>query len=210
MIFCTQAIVLARKPISESDRWVVLYTEVMGKLHARCTGVQKPAAKLKALTEPFVAGDYRIYLRPGAESGRIIGGKLLQSFPGIRQDLARIQQAYTLCELMSKLTPDHQPNRDKYILLLETLNCLETTPSPWVLPAYTLRLLSLTGFGATPPHLQRNEIWANLQTAPWPSLACWTSDPAPLRAIQTELNRLLEQHLDSPLKTTQSTTHILA
>ncbi|MBI4056483.1 MAG: DNA repair protein RecO [Elusimicrobia bacterium] len=199
MIFTTSAICLSRKSISEFDRWVVLYTETLGKLHTRFTGVSKSTSKLKALTEPFVWGDYRIYLRPGAPSGRVIGGKINSSFPKIRKNLQLIPQAMALCELMSRLTPEHQPSIPKHNLLLEALNALEFTPSPWIVPAYTTRLLQLAGLGPTP--YQDKQIWMYIQNSPWDVLCRWNKGSSQLQEIQTHLDHILEQHLDSPLKT---------
>lgn len=173
MIVTTKGIVLSKKIVSEYDAVSVVYTEEFGKVPVRFTGVLRPKGKLKALSEPLVWGDFRLYLKSQSEYARGIGGQVLSAFPGLRSDLSKICQALQACDLTSKLTPAHQKNPEKYSLLLEFLSAADTQPVSYpgfpahFALAFSIRLLDLAGFGLSldHPHL------GALSKADWKELA---------------------------------------
>ena len=84
MIFTDSGIILLRQNFREADRIVSLYTKEHGRVNARLPGVSRPLGKMKALCEPFVLSEYRIYVRRGGVIGTITGGKIYTVFPNIR------------------------------------------------------------------------------------------------------------------------------
>ncbi len=203
MIQCSPAVSLLRRPIGEWDRLTILYTRDFGKVAVRFAGVLRPLGKLKALSEPLVWGDYRLFLGETSEYGKCVGGALFSAFPAIRSDLSRQGEALHLLELMNRLTPDRQPSSAKYELLTESLESLERGASGWLAVAYALRLFELAGFG------MRGAGWLNEAPALWDALhdgplgevAALPEEPVALARLRAEVRRHTALFLDQPLKT---------
>ena len=206
MIFTDSGIVLLRQDFRETDRIVSIYTRQHGRFHARLPGVSRPAGKLKALCEPFVYADYRIYVRRGGVIGTVTGGKSIRIFPHIRQDLKRLQLAFHCCELVLRLTPLHQPSEKKFNLLLTALNALEEDGANTAFAsAFTLRLMTLAGFGIDHPVLKiPTEFWKKMHEDDFSALHF--SQPEDLFSLAKCNNickRFLDNYLTYPLQTTK-------
>src|SRR3954471_23074922 len=116
MILVTDGITLSRRKIRENDRLAMVFTRDFGKLRVRFIGVDRPKAKLRAFTEPFARGAYRIFLKPGAEVATGVGGAIERVYPAIRRDYRTTTEALYCCELVLRLTPEAQPSPEKYDL----------------------------------------------------------------------------------------------
>lgn len=183
---------------------VSLYTREHGRLNARLPGVLRSAGKLKAVSEPFACADYRFYVRRGGTVATITGGKINSIFPHIRQDLKRTTLAMHFCELIQRLTPLHQPSEAKYELLLAALTELELGEiNSAFAAAFTLRLMTLAGFGLERPVLKISaEFWRRMHEDELSSLVF--SEPEDLLALSkcnSVCRRFLNQYLTFPLNT---------
>lgn len=147
MIVNALGVVLSRRNLGEYDRLAVVFTETFGKLPVRFVGVNRPAGKLKALSEPAVWGEYRLHLSPRSEFAKAVGGRIAASFPALRGDFDRTVAALTCCELLDRLTAEHDPSPAKYRLLLAYLAAIEESPSPWLPLSFGLRLVEAAGLG---------------------------------------------------------------
>lgn len=204
MIFTDSGIVLLRQDFREADRIVSIYTRQHGRFNARLPGVSRPTGKLKALCEPFVWADYRIYVRRGGVIGTITGGKLNTIFPNIRRDLKRFQLAFHCCELLVRLTPLHQPSEEKFNLLLTALNVLEQDGANTAFAsAFTLRLMTLAGFGIDHPVLKiPAEFWRKMHEDDFASLRfSRPEDLLSLAKCNSVCKRFLDSYLTYPLQT---------
>lgn len=204
MIFTDSGIILFRQEFREADRMVSLYTREHGRLNARLPGVLRAAGKLKAVSEPFACADYRFYVRRGGTVATITGGKINNIFPHIRQDLKRTTLAMHFCELIQRLTPLHQPSEAKYELLLAALTELELGEiNSAFAAAFTLRLMTLAGFGLERPVLKISaEFWRRMHEDELSSLVF--SEPEDLLALSkcnSVCRRFLNQYLTFPLNT---------
>ncbi len=204
MIFTDTGIILLRQDFRESDRIVSLYSKEHGRLNVRLPGVSRTTGKLKALSEPFVCADYRIYIRRGGSIGTVTGGKMHHVFPTIRSDLRRLTLAFHFCELIYRLTPLHQPSEEKFNLLYSSLNALEQGPvTPAFQAAFTLRLMMLAGFGLDHPVLKISpDFWEKMHVTPLNQLIF--SEPEDLLSLSkcnTVCRRFLDQYLTYPLRT---------
>ena len=206
MIFTDKGIILLRQPFRETDRVVSLYTREHGRVNARVPGVMRQSGKLKAISEPFVHGEVRIYVRRGGAMGTLTGGKIESVFPNIRMDLKRIRLALHFCELIFRMTPLHQPSEGKFDLLLQALSELDVAePVPAFQAAFTLRLMTLAGFGLDHPVLKISpEFWRRIHEDKFSSLQF--SEPEDLLSLAKCNNvcrRFLNQYLTYPLHTLQ-------
>ena len=196
MILSMGGVVLSRRPFGENDRLCVLFTENLGKVPVRFVGVNRPAGKLKALSEPGVWGEYRLYLSPRSELAKAVGGRLTASFPRVREDLGRTLDALFCLELLDRLTPDRLPSPEKYRLLCAVLAALEESPSPWLALSFGLRLVELAGVSLREraPRAAAG-VWAELHDAEPAALSLLTFDPA----VEAEAREMLETHAAAQL-----------
>ncbi|MBI3288855.1 MAG: DNA repair protein RecO [Elusimicrobia bacterium] len=162
MIVNTSGVVISRRPLGEYDRLCSIFTEDLGKVPARFVGVNRPAGKMKALTEPGVWGEYRLHLSLRSEFAKAVGGRLVATFPGWRGDLGRLFDALACCEMLDRLTPGRSASPEKFRLICSTLAALEESPSPWLLPAFGLRLAEMLGIGLREKFLGRRRVWEAL------------------------------------------------
>lgn len=209
MIFTDSGIVLYRQEFREADRIVSLYTRQHGRINVRVPGVMRSAGKLKALSEPFAFGDYRIYVRRGGVIGTMTGGKIANIFPSVRRDLKRMTLAMHFCELVQRLTPLHQPSEGKFELLCKTLTELEYgETNPAFQAAFTLRLMSLAGFGLDRPVLKISpEFWRRIHEDELSSLAFTEpEDLLSLSKCNSVCRRFLNRYLAYPLNTLRNFT----
>ena len=194
MIVNAEGVVLSRRNLGEYDRLAVVYTETFGKLPVRFVGVNRAAGKLKALSEPAVWGEYRLHVSPRSEFAKAVGGRIQASFPGVRGDFDRTVAALTCCELLERLTVEHDPSPAKHRLLVAFLASLEESPSPWLPLAFGLRLVELAGFGLR-------------ERAPSSCASFWSRlhevEPAALTLLDDQASareagqRLLREHVQS-------------
>lgn len=202
MIVNALGIVLSRRNLGEADRLSTLYTESLGKIAVRFVGVNKPLRKLKALSEPLVWGEYRLYLSQRSEIAKAVGGRIVSSFPQLRGDLSRTVEALAFCELISHLTPQRSPNAGKYRLISEALQVLEEGPSPWLDIAYGLRLLELSGFGVRDIAISLAErgLWEALHSVPLGELGRLPWEPGDAERFRSLLYGHAEAQAGRPLK----------
>ena len=159
MIHKLQAVVLWSRRSREADKLVGLYTDTLGRVTARAVGAAKPTAKFASLTEPFVQCDLALYLLPGQGWGKIVGGQMRRSFPGLRLQVGRSTAAAWVCEILYRLTPEVQPSLEKFNLAVETLEALERASTFGAIRlAFAVRFLALAGFG-----LENRDPWIRLR-----------------------------------------------
>lgn len=205
-IVLTPALILSTREHRETDRLAVLYTEAFGKIRARFIGVDRPQAKLKALSEPMVFAEYRLYMRDGAEFATVAGGALDATYPGLRRELGLTLRGLEVCELLDQLTPFWKPNSSKLELAVGVLKAMETAGSrkgQWLLPAFTLRLLELAGFGhhKRPVSEENSDLWETLHTASFAEVAAVPADGPRERKLEIFLRGTVEQVSERELKT---------
>ncbi len=194
MILNAHGVVLARRQVGEYDRLATVFTEDLGKMTVRFVGVARSASKLKALAEPAVWGEYRLHVSPRTEHAKCVGGRIVATFPRVREDLPRITAALYCCELLDKLTAERVPSPEKFRLLCSALAALEEAPSRWLTLSYGLRLMDYAGFGLrerAPREAAR--VWEALHDREPADLPALPFD----RAAAAEARRLLETHFEA-------------
>jgi hypothetical protein len=201
-----RAVILWSRRSREADKIVGLYSESMGRLTARATSAARSIAKFAALTEPFVECELAVYVRPEDGWGKLVGGRLLRSFPGLRTDLARTTAAAWVCELVHRLTPEVQSSPEKFSLLTETLETLENAAHfNLVRLGFALRFLSYAGFGLDnrdPWIALRNQhpAWAQaLMQQPLAELGEMRWEDPLLVELQQLAGSVVNDHLSHPL-----------
>lgn len=140
----TRGIVLHYEAWRDYDRRYVLYTEQLGKVHAKAIGVRKSTAKLAGVLEPWA--ELELYLIIG-KTYTIGGGVVMQRFHSLGQDKSR-QAAVIYCsELMDRLTKEHSPDVAVYQLWFSTLTWLDHAPYSKIIPiSFAIKLINCLGY----------------------------------------------------------------
>lgn len=161
MIHNVRAVTLWSRRSREADKVVGLFTDRLGRITARATSAARAVAKFASLTEPFVESEIALYLNPAHGWGKIVGGRIIRSFPGLRGNLPRSTAASWVCEVVHRLTPEEQSSPDKFSLLTDTLEAIENAPRFGVIRlAFTVRFLNLVGLG-----VENRDAWIEFATA---------------------------------------------
>jgi DNA repair protein RecO (recombination protein O) len=204
-----EGLTLARRPHREADRVAALYTAEFGKVPVRFPGVDRPQGKLRALAEPLVHADFRVYVRPGAEYATAAGGALRTTFPALRGSLDGTLRALGVLEILDRLTPLWQPDPGKLALTLGALGALEAcrvggraAAEPWVYGAYALRLFEASGYGMARRAVSEENrvLWGVLHQAPWDEVAALAADAPRSAKLEALVATTVERVAERPLR----------
>jgi hypothetical protein len=206
MIHNVRAVTLWSRRSREADKVVGLFTRELGRVTARATSAARATAKFAALTEPFVECEIALYLVPGRGWGKIVGGRILSTFPSLRTEVSRSTAASWICEVVYRLTPEEQESPEKFDLLREALMALAVSPNQGMIRlGFAIRFLAVAGFG-----VQNREPWGQLvrEHPEWAAGLTDTpleilgkeqwQDPA-ITAVEHLAGSIVTDHLNRPL-----------
>nr|WP_155666931.1 DNA repair protein RecO [Ornithinibacillus caprae] len=129
----------------ETHKIITIFSKKIGKFSALAKGAKKPKSRMAAVTQPFVYGEFLVYVNKGLST--IQQGEIIQSYRAIREDI--IKTAYTayITELTEKLVEDHSPDGYLYDQLHQTVEWIaehEDVDIPIMM--YELKLYAKGGF----------------------------------------------------------------
>jgi DNA repair protein RecO (recombination protein O) len=143
-LYKDEGVVLKTIKLGESDRIVTLFTRSNGKVRAVAKGVRKTKSRFGGRLEPFTRVQLLIY--QGRNLDTITSADIITSFDEVRTDLARLLAAATMVELVEKITPERERAVNVYALLLAGLGSITGGGGPSVVPAFMIKLLSISGY----------------------------------------------------------------
>jgi DNA repair protein RecO (recombination protein O) len=143
-LYKDEGIVLRTIKLGESDRIVTLFTRSSGKVRAVAKGVRKTKSRFGGRLEPFTRVQLLIY--QGRNLDTITSADIITSFDEIRTDLPRLLSAAAMVELVEKITPERERASNIYALLIAGLNSLANGGGSSVVPAFMVKLLSVSGY----------------------------------------------------------------
>lgn len=162
MYFCDEGIVLKHRDYSEYNRLVSVFTRNNGRIEINFKGVNKSHSKLKALTEMFCLCDYRLYQRKYGAIVLCIGGNLITSFPGIRNNLGKIFAASFVTDTVMAMTPYNHPMPEKYNFIINAFNYINSTDklNKWFFIIFMMNMLEFHGLGFNQTNIgYDSELW---------------------------------------------------
>lgn len=145
----TEATVLRAVEWSETSQILTLFTRQCGKIPALAKGSRRITPGFHPFDGPFQLASFGHLVLICRPAGLAIVTERWLSFSPKRpsHDLPSLYAACFLLELTEILTVVDDPHPDLFLLLLDALRCLETTPAPPLLAhAYAFKLLRLLGF----------------------------------------------------------------
>ncbi|MDQ3985878.1 MAG: DNA repair protein RecO [Actinomycetota bacterium] len=143
-LYKDEAIVLKAIKLGEADRILTLFTRHNGKVSAVAKGIRKTKSRFGGRLEPFTRVHLLVYR--GRSLDTITGADILQSFKQVRDDYHSLASASSIAELVDKVTPERERLTSVYSLLLGSLESLAGLREASILPAFYLKLLSISGY----------------------------------------------------------------
>jgi DNA repair protein RecO (recombination protein O) len=150
-LYSTEAIILKKGELRETDSILTLYTPHLGKFKAVAKGVCRPESKLRGHVEPLTHS--KLLLARSQNLDIVTQGQTIHSFLPLHNELGRISYALYAAELVDRFTPEGEGDYPIFELLLNTLNWL-CQPDEGQIPLryFELHLLEHLGYR---PQLQR-------------------------------------------------------
>lgn len=150
-----EGIIIKRTNFREADRVITLFTRSSGKVAVLAKGIRRSSSRRLGSLELF--NHVRAYLiDTHRELAIVTEVVVVNSFTPWRHHLGRVNVAYQLCEVIDKLTPDHQPHPELFDLLSEYLGQISYLGSDWQVRVdiWLMEILKTLGYWAdnfTPP-----------------------------------------------------------
>ncbi|HEX2296866.1 MAG TPA: DNA repair protein RecO [Actinomycetota bacterium] len=217
-LYKDEAVVLKTIKLGEADRIVTLFTRDHGKVRAVAKGIRKTKSRFGARLEPFTHVAVLVYR--GRSLDTITQADIVTSFHEVRAEYASLTAAAALVELVEKVTPDRERAASTYRLLLHGLQALRAGHTTTVVPAFLVKLLSISGY-----HPQLTTCAGCGETSAGlggfsPALggavcaSCWRDDRDALEVSVDRLRllgRLLERDFGEPAGAAEAdeVTHVL-
>ncbi len=141
-----RGLVLHTQDHAETDRIVSLLTEGHGQVEILVKGARRLEKTWGATLDLLNLAEL-IYYRRRTGLHLLREASVLQTFPEIKKDLARLETSLALAQWARDLIPRDVPDPRAFRLTLRFLLALESGAAPEVLHrAYCLRLLALLGY----------------------------------------------------------------
>lgn len=124
---CYEGVVIKRINFGEADRIIILLSRQDGKIRLLAKGVRKLTSRRAPHLEIFshvVVSTYESSFLP-----YITEASAVCDLRNIRKDLRKIAIAYHLCEIVERILPEKEKNKEIFDLFLETLLILEKESS---------------------------------------------------------------------------------
>lgn len=144
-LYRTEAVVLRRLELGETDRILTLLTPSLGKLRVIAKGVRRPTSRRAGHLEPLT--HCTLLVARGSNLDVVTQAQTVNAFLPLREDLTRIAYASYLAELVDRLTPEHAEAYQTFDLLTRTLRRLSDGADPALTARFfEMALLSQMGF----------------------------------------------------------------
>lgn len=146
-LYKTQGIILGWHKLGEADKILSILTQDEGKVRAVAKGVRRTKSRFGARLEPFTHVDLMCYR--GRNLDTVTQAEIIESFRGVRGDVARFTAAEAMLEIVDKVAEEHERNVRLFLLLRKGLHALETGPADpaATAEAFLVKLLGMSGFG---------------------------------------------------------------
>lgn len=145
----TDAIVLRSQRMGETSKLVSLFTEHHGKLKVTAKGARRPKSKFAGALEVTWQVHIACPVRDDRDLHTLSDAETLRPRPALLTDLTRLSYGAAACEMVDRLSLDHEPNRRLYLCLLGVLAGIEEV-APAQLEAlfwyYQLRVAEALGY----------------------------------------------------------------
>lgn len=138
-------IIIKTQDYSETHKIITIFSKKIGLFSALARGAKKPKSRMAAVTQPFIYGEFLVYLNKGLST--IQQGDILDSNRAIREDFIKTAYATYIGELTYKLVEQKKPVFYLYEQFIQTLDWIaEKEDIEIPIMMYELKLYSEGGF----------------------------------------------------------------
>ncbi|GEN31072.1 DNA repair protein RecO (recombination protein O) [Cerasibacillus quisquiliarum] len=140
-----EGIILKTQDFRETHKIVTIFGKHIGKFTAVARGAKKPKSRMAAMTQPFIYGNFLVYL--GSGLGTIQQGEIIESFRPIREDIYKTAYAAYLAELTYKMIEDKNPQDFLLYELYQTMHWIAEKDEVEIpIMMYELKMYEVGGF----------------------------------------------------------------
>lgn len=129
-LFTSEGIVLNKLRYLESDLIVTVLSKYEGKIKAIVKGGANSRKRFPGAFEAGNTGEFGFVDKNPYQLMHINHAKIDNYFINLKKDYEKILLLFYLLGLTDVMLPEHQGHPQLFNILLYTLNCLETSPSP--------------------------------------------------------------------------------
>lgn len=158
-------VIINRRALKDSDRFLTIYTEEEGKISVYARGVRSIKSKRGSQLDLFSHIKFEVTEKQGRLT--LTSVELLDAHHSNKTKLSNISRLFQIGELVDALTAEHDPNQAVYDLLQTALSHLSQFDTPAYLYRFKVKLLHLLGYGDRPlGESEMDEYITSLTTRP--------------------------------------------
>jgi len=131
-----RAIVLRTRRMGETSKLVTLYSLEFGKLKVVAKGARRPKSKFGAAMELMTEVQIVCYLRHDRDLQTLSDAEVRRVFPQLLGEMVRLSFGSAACEMVDRLTIEHEPNQGLYHCLAGVLGGLDEVATEQVEPLF--------------------------------------------------------------------------
>lgn len=144
-------IIIKTQDYGETHKLVTIFSKKLGKFTALARGAKKPKSRMAAVTQPFVYGEFFVYVNTGLST--IQQGEILDSYRQVREDIIKTAYAAYIGELSDKLLESKKPVPHLFDQFLQTLDWMKTHDEVTIpIMMYEMKIFEEGGFGPVVHH----------------------------------------------------------
>lgn len=141
----TRAVLLAARNWGEADKLVTVFSHEYGKIPAMAFGARRIKSRLTGALQEFNVLNI-VLTTTGKNMDSIQHCEILQSFPGLKDDIYRVAYGSFIAELLIELCPERQPEPRLFDLLLGILAALSNRNPRLAAMAGAWQIVTASGF----------------------------------------------------------------
>ncbi|MFH2085389.1 MAG: DNA repair protein RecO [bacterium] len=141
-------IIINRRIIKESDRFLTIFTLEEGKISVYARGVRSVKSKRGSQLDLFSHIKFELFEKNDRRT--LTSVELLDGHQSSKRSLSNISRLFQIGELIDALTVEHDPHPEVYNLLVTALANLSRFDTPEYLYRFKKKLLDLLGYGDRP------------------------------------------------------------
>lgn len=200
----TEGLILRRVNFGEADRVLTVLTDRYGKISVIARGVRKITSRRAGNIE--VLNRVKLHLFK-SKSYTLTEAESIETFQSIKDNLTLSTYAFHLLELIHRLVPEEQRNPNIYLLVLETLELLKSSPRQIFVRGFEVKLLTLLGFwdvkGVGDIKGETRDLLESLQNLSWEEIGGMKILEEQAIELERVLRYYIERILEGSLKSVQ-------
>jgi DNA repair protein RecO (recombination protein O) len=143
----TPAVVLYSLDFAEWDKLVTFFTRNFGKVKGVAKGAKRSRKRFGSGLEPLTYITLSFFEKERTSLVRLNHCEIIESYPGIHEDVLKIGYASYLGELINEMVAEGEANRELFKLFITFLNLLNKSFfREEFVRIFELRLLALSGY----------------------------------------------------------------